>query len=307
MVRTPRTPRPNGHTNPGVARSLLRVVSLLLGVGMLLFSASPVHGRWLTPDMLAPPDGAGGALAKSAASPGSEPESLDLPDQARVPVLMYHYISELPPGADVYRRDLTVTPANFRAQLQVLADAGYTAITLTDLYLHLTQGYPLPEKPVVLTIDDGYRDAYEGAFPILLEYGFTATFFVLVTPTHYESDAHLTWSQMREMAEAGMDIQGHGRDHVDLRGRSYEFLVYQILGTQEAIQYHTGRPARFFCYPSGKYDSNVVAVLESAGYWGAVTTEWGQTHTREGLYEMPRIRIRGSTTLESFVSYLEDR
>ena len=281
---------------------VIPVISLLLGLGVLLLSASPVQGRWLTPDMLAPPDGAG---AKSAASAQTTPTPVALPDQARVPVLMYHYISEVPPDADRYRRDLTVTPANFRAQLQYLADAGYTAVTLTDVYLHLTEGYPLPENPVVLTFDDGYRDAYEVAFPILLEYGFNATFFVLATPAHYEWEDYLTWSQMREMAEAGMEIQGHGRDHVDLRGRSYDYLVYQLLGIQEAIEYHIGRPARVFCYPSGAYDSNVIAVLESAGFWGAVTTEWGQTHTREGLFVMPRIRIRGSTTLGSFASYLQ--
>jgi peptidoglycan/xylan/chitin deacetylase (PgdA/CDA1 family) len=111
---------------------------------------------------------------------------------------------------------------------------------------------------------------------------------------------------MKEMAQAGMEIQGHGRDHVDLRGRSYDYLVYQLLGIQEAISYHIGRPARFFCYPSGQYDDDVIAVLKSAGFWGAVTTEWGQTHTRDDLFTIPRIRIRGRTTLPLFVEYIED-
>jgi peptidoglycan/xylan/chitin deacetylase (PgdA/CDA1 family) len=139
-----------------------------------------------------------------------------------------------------------------------------------------------------------------------LDHGFTATFFVLSTPAHFESVAYLTWAQMQEMSDAGMDIQGHGRDHVDLRGRSYDYLVYQILGIQEAIHYHTGRLPRFFCYPSGQYDANVIAVLKSAGYWGAVTTQAGTVHTRERLFEMPRVRIRGRDTLESFINKLED-
>jgi peptidoglycan/xylan/chitin deacetylase (PgdA/CDA1 family) len=142
-------------------------------------------------------------------------------------------------------------------------------------------------------------------FPLLLEYGLTATFFVLATPAHYEWEGYLTWSQMKEMADAGMEIQGHGRDHVDLRGRSYDYLVYQVLGIREAIEHHIGRPAEFFCYPSGQYDSSVVAVLKSAGFLGAVTTEWGETHTRAGLFVMPRIRIRGSTTVGVFASYLQ--
>jgi peptidoglycan/xylan/chitin deacetylase (PgdA/CDA1 family) len=177
---------------------------------------------------------------------------------------------------------------------------------LTDLHLHLTQGLPLPSKPVVLTFDDGYRDAYEVVFPLLLEYGFTGTFFVLATPAHQESDDYLTWTQMAEMASAGMEIQSHGRDHVDLRGRSYDYLVYQILGIQEAIAHHTGQTPRFFCYPSGRYDDEVISVLKSAGYWGAVTTQWGRTISSEGIYEMPRLRIRGVDTIEDFASRLEE-
>jgi hypothetical protein len=63
---------------------------------------------------------------------------------------------------------------------------------------------------------------------------------------------------------------------------------------------------RFFCYPSGKHDVGVIAVLKSAGYWGAVTTEWGKVHTRDSLFEMPRLRIRGNDTLENFIDRLED-
>ena len=164
---------------------------------------------------------------------------------------------------------------------------------------------PHKAKPVVLTFDDGYADAYEVVFPLLLEYGYTGTFFVLATPTHFEAPGYLTWAQMQEMAQAGMEIQAHGRDHVDLRGRSNDYLVYQILGIQEAIHSHTDQLPRFFCYPSGRYDDNVIAVLKSAGYWGAVTTEWGNTHTLEVFFEMSRVRIRGSDTLGSFISKLE--
>jgi peptidoglycan/xylan/chitin deacetylase (PgdA/CDA1 family) len=107
------------------------------------------------------------------------------------------------------------------------------------------------------------------------------------------------------MSEAGMDIQAHGRDHVDLRGRSYDFLVYQTLGIKEAVEHHTGQAPRFFCYPSGRWDANVIEVLESAGYWGAVTTEWGRTHAREGLFEMSRLRVQGDDSLQTFVAKLE--
>ena len=278
---------------------------LSLALVLSLPPTRPVHGRWEIPQTVEPVEGAHSSSRESA-TPTPTPTPVALPDQARVPILMYHYVSELPPNPDRYRRDLTISPENLKAQLQYLADAGYRTITLTDLYLHLTQGYPLPEKPVILTFDDGYRDAYEVVFPLLLDYGFPGTFFVLATPAHLESPAYLTWAQMKEMSDAGMDIQAHGRDHVDLRGRSYDYLVYQILGIQEAIQYHTGRLPRFFCYPSGQRDANVISMLETTGYWGAVTTEWGQTHTREHRFEMLRVRIRGTDTSASFIDRLED-
>lgn len=278
---------------------------LSLALALSLPPTKPVHGRWEIPQTVEPVEGTHSSPRESA-TPTPTPTPVALPDQARVPILMYHYVSKLPPNPDIYRRDLTVLPENFEAQLQYLAEAGYHTITLTDLYLHLTQGYPLPEKPIVLTFDDGYRDAYEVVFPLLLDYGFTGTFFVLATPAHFEWSEYITWAQMKEMSDAGMEIQSHGRDHVDLRNRSYDYLVYQTMGIQEAIQYHTGRLPRFFCYPSGRYDANLIAVLKSVGYWGAVTTEWGRTHTPEGLFGMPRLRIRGSDTLGSFVGRLED-
>jgi peptidoglycan/xylan/chitin deacetylase (PgdA/CDA1 family) len=289
----------------GTCLTSLALCLLFLAVGLGLFSPRPVRGRWEVPQAVDPVEAAHSS-PDQATSVTPTPTPVIPPDQARVPILMYHYVSELPPNADRYRRDLTVPPESFQAQLQFLADAGYHPVTLSDLYLHLTQGYPLPEKPIVLTFDDGYRDAYEVVFPLLLDYGFTGTFFVLATPAHLESPGYLTWAQMKEMSDAGMEIQAHGRDHVDLRGRSYDYLVYQILGIQEAIQYHTGRLPRFFCYPSGQRDANAISVLKSAGYWGAVTTEWGHTHTREGLFETPRVRVRGTDTVASFIDRLED-
>ena len=218
-----------------------------------------------------------------------------------VPILMYHYVSELPADADVYRRNLTVSPANFETQMQYLAEAGYHPITLTDLQFHLVEGRALPENPIVLTFDDGYRDAYTVVFPILQSHDFVATFFILATPAHQEHPAYLTWEMIEEMAAAGMAMQGHGRDHVDLRGLSYDMLIYQMMGVKEALEQHTGRPVSFFCYPSGRYDANTIAVLQQIGYLGAVTTQHGRVHTQYDLYTLDRVRINGSDSLEAFI------
>lgn len=246
----------------------------------------------------------------SFAPPSAAPFFPPAPDGtlrvARVPILMYHYISDPPPGSDQLRRSLSVTPANLDAQMHYLKQAGYQTITLYDLYDHLAQGKPLPDKPIVLTFDDGYEDAFTNAMPILLKYGFVGTFFVLTGPADRDgAGAYLTWKQIAAMSAAGMDMELHGREHVDLRNRSFEFLVHQTAGGRESIEAHTGKPVRWFAYPSGRYDAAVVRVLKSAGFWGAVTTLSGQTHTVDGLFDLERVRISGSSSLETFKKAIE--
>ncbi len=239
-------------------------------------------------------------------TPSPTPTYPPPPEEVHVPILMYHYISELPPDADVYRRNLTVTPEHFEEHLRYLKEAGYQTVTLLDVYEALEIGKPLPPQPIVLTFDDGYKDALTEALPLLQAYGFVGEFFVLATPAHYEAPHYLTWAEMLAMAEAGMQIQAHGRDHYDLTKRAYDFLVYQILGSKEAIEAHTQRPVTFFCYPSGRYDDDTQAVVASAGYRGAVTTKWGATQRLDNRYAWPRIRIGGEWSRGDFVGILED-
>lgn len=215
---------------------------------------------------------------------------------------MYHYISAPPPWADQYRLDLSVTPENLDLQMAWLAENDYTPVTLKDLLYHLRLGWPLPEKPVVLTFDDGYVDAYENAFPILLKYGFVGTFFVITDHMTFGNPNHATWDQVIQMDNAGMDIQSHSRSHPDLRRQSREELLWQILGSKEAIEARMDQEVRFFCYPSGRYDGNTIRALQQYGYWAAVTTEYGATHSSDDLYTLKRIRIRATDTLVDFAA-----
>lgn len=238
-------------------------------------------------------------------SPLPTPTAFPVPAELHVPILMYHYVSVLPSNADSLRRGLTVVPEMFEAQLQYLTEQGYTTVTLQDLYDALSVGKPLPEKPIVLTFDDGYKDAYTDVLPLLQKYGFVGEFFILATPPHFESPDYMTWAEIAKMAKAGMSMQGHGRDHYDLRNRSYDFLVNQILGIKEAVEAHTEQSVTFFCYPAGKYDRSVLAVVESAGYLGGVTTEWGTTERLDNRFTWPRIRVHGAWSLEKFIDVLE--
>jgi peptidoglycan/xylan/chitin deacetylase (PgdA/CDA1 family) len=218
-----------------------------------------------------------------------------------VPILMYHYISDPPPGSDRLRYSLSVTPVNFDAQLNYLRQAGYHTITLDDLYEHLLHAAPLPDKPIILTFDDGYVDAFTSALPILQKHGSVGTFFILTGPADRNGEGgYLNWAQITAMSQAGMDMELHSREHVDLRNRPNDFLVHQIAGGRDSLAARTGRPVRWFAYPSGRYDDAVVRMLRSAGFVGAVTTMPGRTHTIAGLFDLQRVRIPGLETLEGF-------
>jgi peptidoglycan/xylan/chitin deacetylase (PgdA/CDA1 family) len=207
---------------------------------------------------------------------------------------MYHYVSEPPADADVYRRDLSVAPDRFDAHLSYLTDQGYTVTTLDDLLYALAQGRDLPAKPVILTFDDGYADNYTNAFPILKKHGVTAHFFIISDFVNAGRQGYMTWPQIEEMGAAGQRFGSHSRDHPNLSGQPVDYLVWQALGGAEAIQEHLGYHPRWIAYPSGQYDQRTIAVYASAGYWGGLTTHQGATHTLDDIFELERVRVRGS-------------
>jgi peptidoglycan/xylan/chitin deacetylase (PgdA/CDA1 family) len=235
-------------------------------------------------------------------TPTAGPTPDDTARTVQLPILMYHYLSAPPAGADIYRQDLSVTPELFAAQLDALQAAGYSTISLYELMSHLTGGAPLPEKPVIITFDDGYRDNYENALPLLAERKMVAMFFVVTDFMDEERPEYLTWDMARAMRDAGMFIESHGRNHVSLAGKDADYLVWQALGSLETIEYELGVRPRFVSYPAGEYDELTKEIFQSAGYWAGLTTAQGATHSNEAdLFELKRVRVRGTTTPEELV------
>ena len=253
-------------------------------------------------------------------TPTATPTALPTPDgvvrEARVPILMYHYLSDPPPGADRYRRDLSVSPALFEQHLAWLREQGYESITLEQLLRNLVLGEPLPERPIIITFDDGYADNYANAFPLLAKYGFGGTFFVVTELAERASagmtapdgtvyaDDYMTWGQMQEMQAAGMDIQCHARVHEDLTDMDDDRLIWQVLGCREMIESNLGQRPRFVAYPSGIYDQRVADFFASDDYWGGITTRQGSVQRSDALFELQRLRVRGTTTVAELAELL---
>lgn len=217
-----------------------------------------------------------------------------------VPILMYHYVDEEPPPAGRYAADLTVKTAVFRAQMGYLAAHAYTTISLADVYLAMAGLKELPPKPVVLTFDDGGADNYGVAFPILKDFGFTATFFIVTGPTARGKEGQMTWDQLREMAEEGMSIQSHTFSHPDLRGVSKERLEMELVGSRQAIAAAIGEPSYVLCYPAGGYNTRVIEAVRAAGYLMAVATDRGSGTEPAEVFRFRRSRVEPFTTLAGF-------
>jgi peptidoglycan/xylan/chitin deacetylase (PgdA/CDA1 family) len=236
------------------------------------------------------------------------PVLLPAPDgknrQVQVPILMYHYISDPPTGADEVRRDLSLPGPDFELQLRYLVNEGYQSVTMQDLVTHIQRGTPLPEKPIVLTFDDGYKDAFTVALPLLKKYGFTGTFFIFTKPIDEENREYLTWQEVELMSSAGMEIGSHSYSHPDLRKLSDEALATEIVDSKKEIEAHTQKPVLFFCYPSGAHDARVVQAVDDAGYWAAVTTQQGDVHSGDSRLTLDRVRVRGEAGLERFEALL---
>ncbi len=221
-----------------------------------------------------------------------------------VPILMYHYVGPLPEDADRYRTELTVSAQRFREHIEFLVSQGYSSTSLYEVNNALLTGAPLPPKPIVLTFDDGYTDHYTNVLPILREYNFTGTFFIITGYADQGLTQHLSWAQIQEMGYNGMSIEPHTKSHIDLRQRPREQLIYEIVGSMESIQAHTGQKGTIFAYPGGRYDEQTLSIIQQTGVQRAVTTTHGAWLTTDNRYELPRLRVSGEMSVAALAQLL---
>jgi peptidoglycan/xylan/chitin deacetylase (PgdA/CDA1 family) len=221
------------------------------------------------------------------------------PHNRPVPILMYHVVGTPPPDAPF--PDLYVRRADFAGQLAWLRAHGYHAVSLRRVYDYWKRGYALPQRPIVLSFDDGYREDYSSVRPLLAHRHWPG---VLNLAVRNLLDGKLTVPQIRLMIRQGWEIDAHTINHPDLTTLGSTTLRHEVAGSRVWIRRRFHVPVAFFCYPSGRYDARVLAAVRAAGFLAATIEGSGPASPRDGLLTLPRIRVDGSDGVSGLAAKL---
>lgn len=222
-----------------------------------------------------------------------------------LPILMYHSISEDPePGFSPYYKVCTA-PKRFAEQMQWLADAGCRGVSLQE-GLSFLDGKPRSgPRPVAITFDDGFRDFHTEAFPILRRFGFTATMYL---PTGYIAEERksfksrecLTWTEVKELQQAGMEFGSHTVTHPKLVELDWPQITAELRDSRATLEMQLGRPVRSFAYPFAFPQAKVAfakrfcETLIQTGYKNCVTTAVGQARPGANLLQLKRLPVNNA-------------
>jgi peptidoglycan/xylan/chitin deacetylase (PgdA/CDA1 family) len=216
------------------------------------------------------------------------------PHTVQVPILTWHRVAVFAQEYTKSIPDETVEPSVFAEEMDALASHGYRPISQLQLFDALFHDAPLPSKPVLLTVDDGYVDDVKTILPILRAHHFVATFYIITGRFH--EPGFLNATEVRRLDAAGMDIGAHTRTHVPLAAIPTSELREQIQGSREDLEHVLGHPVQWFAYPFGSYDATVIAEVRHAGFVLAVTTNGGTSESSQASLTMPRIHIGRTAT-----------
>jgi len=219
-----------------------------------------------------------------------------------VPILMYHYIRINPDPRDGLGFNLSVTPEDFRAQMDWLAANGYHPINFEDMRGYLQGRHGLPARPVILTFDDGYRDVYTTAYPVLRAHRFKAVAYIV--SGFIGSPSSVTAEQVQEMDSNGIQIASHTVSHADLTRTSAPELSRQLRESKVTLEALVGHPVVDFCYPSGAVNPRVADAVAAAGYQSSTTTAPGNLHSLADRFLWGRVRVGGGERLDRFAADL---
>lgn len=208
----------------------------------------------------------------------------------KMPVLYYHHIEPVLISKTERRLSLAVSPEVFTNQMQYLADRGYQTIFAEDLVSAIMRKTTLPEKTIVITIDDGYADAYDYAFPIAKNYGVKLN--LMISTGLVENKGHLSWSQIKTMVGSGLiHVYNHTWSHAELTKSNEPKITMEIMTAKQQLEDHVGTIFPLLIYPYGAYNTTVVNIARAVGVLAGFSTKKGFLQCDSFIMNLHRIGI----------------
>ncbi len=224
-------------------------------------------------------------------------EGMEKEGEVTVPILLYHRISNDNSADSRY----AVSVTDFKDQMEQLRYWGYTSITIKDLVDHINKGNSLPQRPIVITFDDGNLDVYENAFPIMERYGFTGTVYIVAN--RLNSEGFLQAEELQELLNHGWEVGSHGMTHTELT-QNHALVRNEILQSRLDIEDALGIKVFSFAYPFGTLDWYVSSKVFDYGYRAAVGVGNLTNHSYGTVFNLSRREVQGGIDLEAFAELL---
>jgi len=228
-----------------------------------------------------------------------------LPTRQRVvPILMYHRVDYVTASTPAATKALTVSPGDFEHQMKWLKGHGYHTIAQRSLWNALMCGSDLPRKPIVVTFDDGYRDVYRYASPVIERLEMHATSYLITERISGADRSFLSWRQVRRFEKRGVEIGSHTVSHASLTSLSDTGALAELVQSRKKLERKLGHRVPWLAYPYGDYDVRIERLARKAGYKLAVTTEWGSVQSAQRPLALKRLRILDSTGVTGLAAML---
>ncbi len=208
-----------------------------------------------------------------------------LPSQYYVPVMAYHSVA-----VSWYEPLNNVQAGHFEQQMRYLRAHGYKPLTIDQLVAEIRSGHRPAPKEVAIVFDDGYKNNYTAAYPILKKYGFPATVFVEVG--HLGNPGYLTWDDVKKMDSDGIAIQSHALTGAYLPSLGHDELVRELTESKHRLEGRLGHPVEYIAYPVGGFSDDIKRLVRQLGYKAGFATNRGYDRTGTDIYELKRIRIK---------------
>jgi peptidoglycan/xylan/chitin deacetylase (PgdA/CDA1 family) len=219
-----------------------------------------------------------------------------------VPVLCYHRIRNILPGDGANMKTYSVSPAVFAEQIKALSDNGYHAILPEQLYEYLTNGKPLPAKPVMITFDDTREEQFRLGAVEMNKYGFKGVFFIMTVAIN--KPGYMSESQIKKLSNTGHVIAAHTWDHHMVTKYTTEDWNTQLIKPRKQLETITGMKVDYFAYPFGLWNTNAITELKSQGYNLAFSLS-EKSDAKEPNYTIRRIIVPGSWSAPRMIKAME--